>query len=374
MGNFAAFVAVATRLIFACHSLVAIWRVTQIRPEGDYWWLLASSLGLLLLETLIIVAKKKGEEWKGYCPSFLFYLMSVVPAIWFIELDKIERIRTNTTTTNESTEWSMQFGIGIPDEVTFSLNFTAGEWALYIEQSLLVVLILGRWLLPKGELTRDELSHLLLVYLGLASDIIDFFGIIGFFIDKNKLPDMEFILSILAAWSWSLLQFTFVLTGRRKRMPKMATVTPATSLSHCSSSKTGLPNENRQMDTFIESLDGDGISNISTGTVSKEDVRTEISGSPSAGSSSRNGTDDITDDNGGGNEVVCLYRCCESEITGILVIVFMQDLPFFVIRVVAIAYYGLSSYTMLFFVCKNAIVLCLQVYRLIALRTENAAD
>lgn len=44
-----------------------------------------------------------------------------------------------------------------------------------LEQMLLLVLILGRWLLPKGKLTHDQLSQLLLVYIGTAADIVEFF-------------------------------------------------------------------------------------------------------------------------------------------------------------------------------------------------------
>ena len=57
----------------------------------------------------------------------------------------------------------------------------------------MLILIIGRWMLPKGELTRDQLSQLLLVYIGkpvlrcdrgeanvievagTAADIIEFF-------------------------------------------------------------------------------------------------------------------------------------------------------------------------------------------------------
>ena len=39
----------------------------------------------------------------------------------------------------------------------------------------MLILIIGRWLLPKGDLTRDQLSQLLLVYIGTAADIIEFF-------------------------------------------------------------------------------------------------------------------------------------------------------------------------------------------------------
>lgn len=39
-------------------------------------------------------------------------------------------------------------------------------WITLIEQFLMLILIIGRWLLPKGDLTRDQLSQLLLVYIG----------------------------------------------------------------------------------------------------------------------------------------------------------------------------------------------------------------
>ena len=38
---------------------------------------------------------------------------------------------------------------------------------MIIEQMILLVLILSRWLLPKGDLTREELSQLLLVIIDL---------------------------------------------------------------------------------------------------------------------------------------------------------------------------------------------------------------
>ena len=49
------------------------------------------------------------------------------------------------------------------------------EWVRTLEQLLLLILILGRWMLPKGKLTHDQLSQLLLVYIGTAADIVEFF-------------------------------------------------------------------------------------------------------------------------------------------------------------------------------------------------------
>lgn len=47
------------------------------------------------------------------------------------------------------------------------INVDAETWVTLIEQFLMLVLIIGRWLLPKGDLTRDQLSQLLLVYIGM---------------------------------------------------------------------------------------------------------------------------------------------------------------------------------------------------------------
>ena len=42
----------------------------------------------------------------------------------------------------------------------------------FSELGLILVIITGRWLLPRGEITRDQLSALLLTYVGTAADIM----------------------------------------------------------------------------------------------------------------------------------------------------------------------------------------------------------
>lgn len=51
----------------------------------------------------------------------------------------------------------------------------ANDWILALHQILLILLILGKWLLPAaGGLTRDQLSQLLLIFVGTAADILEF--------------------------------------------------------------------------------------------------------------------------------------------------------------------------------------------------------
>lgn len=105
-----------------------------------------------------------------FCPSVFLYLSSVVPAIWLLELDKVERRhRIVEETFNfaaaaaDLKELDKLLGVNIklPD-----IQIDNETWVTLIEQFLMLILIIGRWLLPKGDLTRDQLSQLLLVYIG----------------------------------------------------------------------------------------------------------------------------------------------------------------------------------------------------------------
>ena len=89
---------------------------------------------------------------------------------------------------------------------------SAETWVTVIEQLLMLVLIIGRWLLPKGSLTREQLSQLLLVYIGTAADIIEFFD--GFKDDKIA-RNQILVFLILSIWTWSLIQFCLVLTATK---------------------------------------------------------------------------------------------------------------------------------------------------------------
>jgi len=46
-----------------------------------------------------------------------------------------------------------------------------------MEQALLFILILGRWFMPKGNITKNQLSQILLVYIGMAADIMELFEV-----------------------------------------------------------------------------------------------------------------------------------------------------------------------------------------------------
>lgn len=158
-----------------------------------------------------------------FCPSVFLYLSSMVPAIWLLELDKIDRrMRFEAETGNlnltalgadlKHLDKLLGVQIKLPD-----IQVDPSTWITLIEQFLMLILIIGRWMLPKGDLTRDQLSQLLLVYIGTAADIIEFFDS---YKDNTIASEPLLVFLTLGIWSWSLLQFTIVLSATRSRKPR----------------------------------------------------------------------------------------------------------------------------------------------------------
>ncbi|XP_033763967.1 transmembrane protein 26-like [Pecten maximus] len=298
--------ALLVRVLFAAHGVIAIWRLFMVIRKS-WCWYLTGALGGLLIETIITLTKKRGKEWKWFCPSVFFYLGSVVPAIWFLELHEMEEriaMRERNELTNSSSLSHVavnrtnkeDLSVNIEGvEITIPLAIPANLWLRILEQFLLLMLIVGRWLLPKGSLSHDQLSQLLLVYVGTAADIVEFYEA---FSEELVMYNRLLCYIILGIWTLSLLQFTLVLTATR--------------------------------------------------------ARRDQSGVPSSGYSD---TDKV--------------GCCNPEIYGIVTSIFMQDCPFLVVRLLLIFKYGVISYTNMFFTSKNSLVIVLLMYRVIVVQGET---
>ncbi|XP_035697998.1 transmembrane protein 26-like isoform X1 [Branchiostoma floridae] len=339
--------ALITRLLFAVHGLIAIWRVTDVYKASIYWIGLSGLAGLFI-ETCYTVGKRKGKEYKWWCPSFFFYLSVMVPAIWFLELQRLdERIQLevdiqlklmNTTSTKEEEDSGGPIRIvegqkfftrfkctrrrrprstnivipeipGLPinlNEVDIPLELSSEEWVLAVELGMLFLLIFGRWVMPRGEVTRDQLSQLLFVYLGSAADILEFCDTLK--VDEVK-TNKTLTIVILAVFSWSLMQFTLVMTATRSRTRK-AGATPK----------------------------GKG-----------QKVRCDCA-------------------------KCCECTCFDTDVWATIVSICLQDGPFLATRLVLVAYYRVINHMSIFFTCKNMTVMLLQLYRLIVIYSEKAND
>ncbi|EUB57383.1 Transmembrane protein 26 [Echinococcus granulosus] len=75
-----------------------------------------------------------------------------------------------------------------------------------MEQLLLLSVIVGRWLLPRFGISRDQLSQLLLINIGNAADILELFEA---FNEEAVRTNTSLNICILCLWQASLLQFCF---------------------------------------------------------------------------------------------------------------------------------------------------------------------
>ncbi|EDS31509.1 transmembrane protein 26 [Culex quinquefasciatus] len=298
--------AIITRILFSAHGFIAIWQVTQ-NTRDPLYWCLCVPIGVLFFEAIFTLAIKKNQEWRWFCPSVFIYLSTIVPAIWLLELDKLEkRSLFQDQMLNETINFAATVGkdlkdlnkmLGVKIQLP-EIQLNADTWVTLIEQFLMLVLIIGRWMLPKGDLTRDQLSQLLLVYIGTAADIIEFFDS---FKDSKIANEPVLVLLTLSIWSWSLLQFTIVLSATRARKPR-----------------------------------GGGVG----------------------------GGDDVTTH-------CCNISCCNIDVWGIALNILLQDAPFLAFRLLIIVHYKIITYMNIFFTCKNTLVILLQLYRLYVVHSEN---
>jgi hypothetical protein len=85
---------------------------------------------------------------------------------------------------------------------------------MIVELSFMFIIILGRWILPKGDISHSALSQLLLVYLSLASDILD---LLTLFNEKEIQMSSSMVCVVLTVFSLCMLQFALNLTATRGR-------------------------------------------------------------------------------------------------------------------------------------------------------------
>ncbi|KAK5881808.1 hypothetical protein CesoFtcFv8_022565 [Champsocephalus esox] len=190
--------AVLTRSLFLLLSLIGVWRVVWVKDHGLYWLLTGLCLPLVV-EMILTLKRRRGKDYKWFSPAIFLFLVSIIPSLWILELHHQENKSTDSRCEKlDSTE-------NIKSIFKLQTSVCANDWILALHQILLILLIIGKWLLPAaGELTRDQLSQLLLIFVGTAADILEFTS--ETLTDmKDSSPAMVYI--ILGVWTWSMLQF-----------------------------------------------------------------------------------------------------------------------------------------------------------------------
>nr|XP_061829051.1 keratin, type I cytoskeletal 9 [Nerophis lumbriciformis] len=287
--------ALISRTLFIIHGVVTVWHVVQVR--GPFYWVLASGVSLLVIEMAITLKITRNGEWKWFSPMVFLYLSSVVPSIWYLELDLVQAHQrahslsispVNIPLFDQSTHITKAFN-GLDAEI----------WVAGLEQTMLIVLVIGRWLMPKGDMSRDQLSQLLLVYVGLGADILDIF-------DTFKEPEVNenkmVVIVGLGLFTWALMQFPLVLTHKSTN------------------------------------------ARISRGRiVCCTDAKS------------------------------CLISLCPSEVWSLLLTVGFQDGPFMFYRVYLMVEEKVLNQLMIYFTCKNILIVLIEIYRMFVVKWEHQA-
>ncbi|XP_068597737.1 transmembrane protein 26-like [Brachionichthys hirsutus] len=209
--------AVLTRTLFILVSLTGVWRVTWVKKDLTYWFLTFLFLPLVV-EMIITLKRRKGKDYKWFSPPIFLFLISIIPSIWILELhhqddkdsdplckrldsfENVHRLISQNETLGNQTD--QDYLRNLKQMLT---SVCSNDWILALHQILLILLILGKWLLPiGGGVTRDELSQLLLIFVGTAADILEFTSETLLDIKGNS---TQLVYIILAVWTWSMLQF-----------------------------------------------------------------------------------------------------------------------------------------------------------------------
>eukprot|EP00111_Clytia_hemisphaerica_P017541 TCONS_00051929-protein len=367
------FKSLLSRFIFLLHGVVSAYLIVQNNEEPRYW-ACTIPVFLLIFEAAYTLIVRKGQEFTYFWPSGLLYILTMIPIIWAIELELLdERIEEEnrvpvplfilpvpTATLNGSKAPPVTpkpLSINISNEV---IGKKVGELGIIIG------LITGRWLMPRGSMTRDQLSALLLGYVGNAADILELFET---FEEDDVKTSRSLTLAVIAIYTWAILQFTLVTTATLKdkkdleedlekqiQPPKKNQIAPTRKISG-----TEIHRDKHVQKKYIE--------DVRTRKVSVENR--EHRGRGRKISTTKSPTESKHKAINSESSVQMNERTRRRELHGevfqILVTLMMQDGPFLVLRLYLIIQYNVVSEMHIFFTCKNAIVSVLLVYRLLIL-------
>ncbi|CAF3549778.1 unnamed protein product [Rotaria sordida] len=314
--------ATVVRLAFCAHNLIATYFLYD--DIKDYWCLLnLCGTIFLLIELVVTIIERQGLEPKWFSPSFLIFILTSIPSVWLLEMRRVaqRRLAFSTNTNNTNTMGFDQFILrmgndafdpsqALPHNIltkTLRINVNLETKVMGLELSLLLLIIIGRWLLPKGVTSRSNLSQLLLVYMSIASDIVDLLTI---FNEDQILRSQRMLVATLVVLSWSLLQFATNMRAANKNIRS----------TNVDNFRYTLKKGRRRRIFFLYPMQR------------------------------------LFE-----NDAWYLYELNLMSCSAIQL----------ALRLVAVFKFEVRSYSTLFFTCKNGIILFLQFYRLIAILTEN---
>uniref|UniRef100_A0A7M6DP29 Transmembrane protein 26 n=2 Tax=Clytia hemisphaerica TaxID=252671 RepID=A0A7M6DP29_9CNID len=209
------------RLLFLIHGLLCVYIIVKQENDNKYWYL-TICLGLLFLEGIFNVIVRHGKEFHWFCPSAFLYCAVLIVTLTLLREAQIKCLDDNmicnskvgdaqTTCLAEKASCDSKLP-GSDFIINFFNGMSFSKRADMIEQTGLLVLIVGRWLLPQGSISKDQFCQILLIYIGTAADIVEFSEIYKDDDVINLGPDtVDVLRSCCYVWAFSVLQFSMTI-------------------------------------------------------------------------------------------------------------------------------------------------------------------
>ena len=339
---------IMSRLVFFAHSLLSIYLYNTYHSGNKDNWFMLVPVVFLLIESFITIGYRKGVEHRYFWSSGFLYITSVIPLIWLIELDILDSSTHKAQT----------------------VNITANHIETQLEHQdvrkicqlgLIMSIIISRWLMPRGVMTRDQLSNLLLEYVGNSADILDLFTTF----DEEELKGRRaVIIGVIFVFTWSMYHFTFTIITMKndapeKQVAKVPICQKKVFPSSYYSGKKMQTDTNLQKDyiDLVKSIEQEPSVQRGKRGRGRKDIPTPLTESK---------TTAINDHAANPTDVI-KRREIHEEVYQIVVIMLMLDGPFLILRAFLIFHYFIYRYTLMFFAVKNAIIIILRIYRLLIL-------
>ncbi|XP_078737500.1 transmembrane protein 26-like [Lampetra fluviatilis] len=308
--------AALSRAVLLAHAALVSWRAVTVRHgDGFLWVLLLLGAALLPLEMAFTTRLTQRGEWKWLSPMVLLYLASVVPSVWILELDLLEgriahlNLSASTTSSSSSTSAPEQTTAplsvsGVPFGGNNGGNGGGPDAATALSEAWVLALqqlMLVALVLARWLTPALGVSRAALSRLLLAQTGVaaDVLDLLDAFKQPEVRADRAVRLAGLALFSWASLQFCVALM----QAEEAATAGGA-----------------------VASAAGAGAKRRTSSSARRRPCR------------------------------------CPMESLQLLSSVLMQDAPFLAFRLYLLAQVGVVNQTTVFFTCKNALTLLVELY------------
>jgi len=232
------FLSVISRAIFIGHGIYTIHLLImyEFQKTGVYnYSYVAIGLPLIFIVLEMILATLTGtmRQFKYFWPSGFLYIWAMIPIVFlvesamvnmrvhcrnlgdnFVEEQKRKALLPNSTlqpvivaTYNGQECPATGSQVAYDNMIGITGDYTENALKTSCQLGMFVCIIVTRWFMPLGSMSREQLSTLLLTYIGNSADIIELFETFG----QDKVAvDVSITFIVLSMYALACLQFALI--------------------------------------------------------------------------------------------------------------------------------------------------------------------